>query len=69
MKYITHKDSKISNGAEDFHSDVSCDLEPPLGTMLQLHILPEYGGDTMFANMYMAYEALSDKMKFFLNEL
>jgi len=65
----THKDSKISNGAEDFHSDVSCDTEPPLGTMLQLHILPEYGGDTMFANMYMAYEALSDKMKFFLNEL
>ena len=31
----THKDSKISNGAEDFHSDVSCDKEPPLGTMLQ----------------------------------
>lgn len=65
----THKDSKISNGAEDFHSDVSCDTEPPLGTMLQLHILPEYGGDTMFANMYMAYEALSDKMKSFLQEL
>ena len=65
----THKDSKISNGAEDFHSDVSCDTEPPLGTMLQLHVLPEYGGDTMFANMYMAYEALSDKMKLFLNEL
>ena len=47
----THKDSKISNGAEDFHSDVSCDTEPPLGTMLQLHILPQYGGDTMFSNM------------------
>ena len=26
----THKGSKISNGAEDFHSDVSCDTEPPL---------------------------------------
>ena len=62
----THKDSKISNGAEDFHSDVSCDLEPPLGTMLQLHILPEYGGDTMFANMYMAFEALSAPMQNFL---
>ena len=65
----THKDSKISNGAEDFHSDVSCDLEPPLGTMLQLHILPDYGGDTMFANMYMAYDTLSDKMKIFLGDL
>ena len=51
----TDKNSKIANGAEDFHSDVSCDIEPPLGTMLQLHILPECGGDTMFANMYMAY--------------
>jgi taurine dioxygenase len=65
----THKDSKISNGAEDFHSDVSCDAEPPLGTMLQLHILPDYGGDTMFANMYMAYDTLSDKMKIFLGDL
>ena len=65
----THKDSKISNGAEDFHSDVSCDVEPPLGTMLQLHILPDYGGDTMFANMYMAYDTLSEKMKIFLGDL
>ena len=65
----TDKNSKISNGAEDFHSDVSCEKEPPLGTMLQLHILPECGGDTMFANMYMAYDALSDSMKNFLNNL
>tara|TARA_B100000212_G_scaffold321645_1_gene280373 strand:- start:18 stop:866 length:849 start_codon:yes stop_codon:yes gene_type:complete len=65
----THKDSKISNGSERFHSDVSCDEEPPLGTMLQLHILPESGGDTMFTNMYLAYDDLSEKMKEFLNDL
>ena len=65
----TDKNSKIANGAEDFHSDVSCDTEPPLGTMLQLHILPECGGDTMFANMYMAYEALSNPMQKFLSDL
>ena len=65
----TNKNSKISNGAEDFHSDVSCDKEPPLGTMLQLHILPECGGDTMFANMYMAYESLSKPMQKFLSGL
>ena len=29
----THRDSKISNG-ELWHSDVSCDAEPPLGTLL-----------------------------------
>ena len=65
----TDKNSKIANGAEDFHSDVSCDIEPPLGTMLQLHILPECGGDTMFANMYVAYEALSNPMQKFLSDL
>ena len=65
----TNKNSKIANGAEDFHSDVSCDIEPPLGTMLQLHILPECGGDTMFANMYMAYEALSNPIQKFLSDL
>ena len=65
----TDKNSKIANGAEDFHSDVSCDMEPPLGTMLQLHVLPECGGDTMFANMYMAFEALSNPMQKFLSDL
>jgi taurine dioxygenase len=53
-----HKDSRIANG-EFWHSDVSCDEVPPLGTILQLHILPELGGDTLFANMYAAYDALS----------
>jgi taurine dioxygenase len=57
-----HKDSKVANG-EFWHSDVSCDEVPPLGTMLQLHILPDIGGDTMFANMYAAYDALSEPLK------
>jgi len=65
----THKNSKISNGTENFHSDVSCDTEPPLGTMLQLHVLPECGGDTMFVNMYSAYDTLSKVMKKFLGSL
>lgn len=63
-----HKDSKIANG-EFWHSDVSCDVIPPLGTMLQIHILPETGGDTMFSNMYAAYNALGDKYKNLLNGL
>ena len=64
----THKDSKISNGTENFHSDVSCDKHPLLGTMLQLHILPECE-DTLFTNMYMAYDCLSENMKMFLQNL
>jgi len=63
-----HKDSKVANG-EFWHSDVSCDEEPPLGTMLQLHILPEVGGDTLFANMYAAYEALSEPFREMLSGL
>jgi taurine dioxygenase len=63
-----HRESKIANG-EFWHSDVSCDEVPPLGTMLQIHILPEVGGDTLFANMYAAYEALSAPMKQMLDGL
>ena len=63
-----HKNSKVANG-EFWHSDVSCDIEPPLGTMLQLHILPEAGGDTMFSDMYSAYNELSDKYKSLLDSL
>jgi taurine dioxygenase len=65
----THKDSKIANG-NNWHSDVSCDECPPLGTMLQLHVLPEGGGgDTLFASMYAAYDALSPQMRAFLDPL
>jgi alpha-ketoglutarate-dependent taurine dioxygenase len=63
-----HRDSKIANG-EFWHSDVSCDPEPPLGTMLQIHVLPEIGGDTLFANMYAAYDALSKPMQEMLDGL
>ena len=62
------KNSKVANG-EFWHSDVSCDEEPPLGTMLQIHILPESGGDTLFANSYAAYEALSQPFKETLSNL
>lgn len=64
----TTRDSKIANG-ELWHSDVSCDEVPPLGTMLQLHILPACGGDTMFINMYSAYESLSQPMRSMLDNL
>ena len=64
----TTKDSKIANG-EFWHSDVSCDQEPPLGTMLQIHIAPSCGGDTMFSDMYGAYDALSEPVRRMLNGL
>lgn len=63
-----HRESKVANG-EFWHSDVSCDQEPPLGTMLQIHVLPDVGGDTLFANMSAAYDRLSVPMREMLGGL
>jgi taurine dioxygenase len=49
-----------------WHSDVSCDTEPPLGSILYIREVPEVGGDTLFSSMYAAYEALSEPLKHFL---
>jgi taurine dioxygenase len=52
-----------------WHSDVSCDAEPPMGSILHLHTIPASGGDTMFASMYAAHDALSDPVKDFIGGL
>lgn len=62
------KDSPRANG-EGWHSDVSCDEEPPMGSILYIKTCPPRGGDTLFASMYAAYEALSDRMKTYLEGL
>ena len=54
---------------ERWHSDVSCDAEPPMGSILHLHTVPPSGGDTLFSSMYAAYDALSDRMKAYLEGL
>jgi taurine dioxygenase len=51
---------------EEWHSDVSCDAEPPMASILYVKEVPTIGGDTLFASMYAAYEALSDSMQRFL---
>ena len=53
-----------SKGEENFwHSDVTWREKPSLGSILKAVEVPPVGGDTLFANMVMAYELLSDDVK------
>jgi taurine dioxygenase len=55
---------------EAWHTDVSCEAAPISASMLYLTQMPEGGGgDTLFANMYEAYEQLSEPVKSFARTL
>ncbi len=62
-------ENSVRATGEQWHSDVSCDPTPPMGSILRMHTVPETGGDTLFSNMYAAYEALSDRMRTLLDGL
>ncbi|MEE3132617.1 MAG: TauD/TfdA family dioxygenase [Pseudomonadota bacterium] len=65
----TTRDSAYTSG-DGWHTDVTCDPVPPLGSMLYITKTPASGGgDTLFADMYLAYQMLSDPMKEFLDPL
>jgi taurine dioxygenase len=52
-----------------WHTDTAYLERPPMGTMLVAREVPPYGGDTLFASSYAAYDALSDGMKRLLDPL
>jgi taurine dioxygenase len=52
-----------------WHSDTAYLEEPPSGTMLLAREIPPAGGDTLFANMYAAYEALSPAFRRMIDPL
>ena len=62
-------DTKVANG-ESWHTDLSCEPIPPLASALYITEVPSSGGgDTLFANMYEAYDTLSDPVKILLQNL
>ncbi len=48
---------------EEWHTDTTMMAEPPMGAILYAIEVPPYGGDTLFANQYLAYDTLSHGMK------
>ncbi len=66
LKVKTSGDSAYTAG-DGWHTDVTCDEIPPLGSMLYVTETPACGGgDTLFADMCLAYELLSEPMRQFL---
>lgn len=59
---ITH-DEKNRGKENTWHSDVTWRLEPSLGSILRSLEIPPVGGDTLFADMYAAYDGLSEAVK------
>ncbi|MFI6684904.1 TauD/TfdA dioxygenase family protein [Streptomyces sp. NPDC050485] len=70
LEISTTKDSRAVAG-NGWHADGTADAEPSLGSMLYITRTPEpgSGGDTLFANMHLAYEMLSPAVKSLLDGL
>ncbi len=66
VKKIEHEKANFGG---IWHSDTSYLTEPPMGSMLLAREVPPYGGDTLFANQYLAYESLSDGFKHLIDGL
>jgi len=63
IRVIREADETSKNFGGNWHSDVTHQECPALGSVLYAVDVPSHGGDTLFANQYLAYESLSPGMK------
>jgi len=66
---IRSEENETARFAGRWHSDITWDERPSLGSLLHARTIPAYGGDTLFANMYLAWEALTPTMRKMLEGL
>jgi len=60
---VRKEPDQVGNIGSGWHTDHSYDQAPAMGSILYAREVPETGGDTLFASMYAAYDALSDGLK------
>jgi taurine dioxygenase len=66
---IVKEPHETKNFGEGWHSDTTYTEVPPMATMLYAVEVPAVGGDTLFANMYLAFDSLSEGMRTLLSPL
>jgi taurine dioxygenase len=69
MPVVKEAGDHAGNFGGTWHSDVTFNERPPLGSILYALEVPDHGGDTLFTNMCLAYETLSDGLKAMLEGL
>lgn len=66
---VNGKPSETQDVGREWHTDQSYTARPLKATMLYCREIPEHGGDTIFTNMYLAYECLSPRLREVLDSL
>jgi taurine dioxygenase len=66
---VVEPEGSKAGRTDTWHSDVSFQEEPPAISFLFARLLPGAGGDTMFANQYLAYDSLTPAMRQLLDGL
>ena len=60
---VIHHDERSKSGQNSWHSDVTWREQPSLGSILRGRVIPDVGGDTLFADMQAAYEGLAVEIR------
>jgi taurine dioxygenase len=68
-KMIDNRPSDTARVGRKWHSDGAYKVKPSMGSLLYSREIPPVGGDTLFTNMYLAYETLSPKLREILDAL